>query len=55
MTPQYVGSRPIISEHGISFDKNEPDKYIFLHAVMELLEVIEECIHDKRRWGYRPS
>lgn len=47
MTPQYVGPRPIISEHGISFDKNEPDKYLFLHAVIELLEVIEECVHDK--------
>jgi len=47
MTPQYVGPRPIISEHGINFDKSEPDKYAFLHAVIELLEVIEECIHDK--------
>ena len=47
MKLHYVGPRPIISEHGIGFDKNEPDKYLFLHAVIELLEVIEDCIHDK--------
>jgi len=47
MTLEYVGPRPIISEHGIGFDKNEPDKYLFLHAVIELLEAIEECIPDK--------
>ena len=46
MTPKYVGARPVISEHGIGFDKNDPDKYPFLHALIELLEVIEECIHE---------
>jgi len=47
MRLRYVGPRPIISQHGIGFDKNEPDKYLFLHTVIELLEVVEESTRDK--------
>ncbi len=43
MELQYVGPKPIIDQHGIDFDKSEPDRYIFIHAVLELIESIEAC------------
>ncbi len=44
MKLQYVGPKPIVDQHGVTFDKSEPDRYIFLYAVLELLEFIEDCI-----------
>jgi hypothetical protein len=41
---EYVGPKPIVDNHGITFDKSEPDRYVFLYAVVELLEIIEECV-----------
>ncbi len=43
MELQYVGPKPIIDQHGIDFDKSQPDRYIFIHAVLELIERIEAC------------
>ena len=40
----YVGPKPIVDQHGVDFDKSEPDRYIFLYATIELLEIIEGCI-----------
>ena len=45
MQLQYVGAKPIIDQHGVDFDKSEPDRYIFIQAVLELIEKIEAC-HD---------
>jgi hypothetical protein len=47
MKLEYVGPKPVVSQHGVNFDKSEPDRYIFLHAAIELLEVIEECVNAK--------
>ncbi|NPA65811.1 MAG: hypothetical protein GXO11_02910 [Epsilonproteobacteria bacterium] len=44
MKLQYVGPKPIVDQHGVTFDKSEPDRYIFLYAVLELLEFIEGCV-----------
>ncbi len=44
MKLEYVGPKPIVDQHGVDFDKSEPDRYIFLYAVIELLEIIEECV-----------
>jgi hypothetical protein len=41
---EYVGPKPIVDNHGITFDKSEPDRFIFLYAVVELLEIIEGCV-----------
>ncbi len=38
MLLKYVGAMAIISSSGIGFDHTKPDKYIFLNAVVELLE-----------------
>ena len=40
----YVGPKPIVDQHGVNFDKSEPDRYIFLYATLELLEFIEGCV-----------
>ena len=38
-----VGPKPIIDQHGIDFNKSEPDRYTFLTATLELLQSIEKC------------
>ncbi len=38
---QYVGSKPIVSAKGISFDKTKPDHYTFLTAAIEFLDALE--------------
>ncbi len=43
MKLHYVGPKPRVDHHGVDFDKSEPDRYIFLYAVVELLEAIENC------------
>jgi len=48
MKLEYVGPKPIIDQHGVDFDKSEPDRYIFLYATLELLEVIEDCVNTNQ-------
>jgi len=40
MDLKYVGDMPQVSQHGVSFDHSQPDRYIYLHAVLELLEAL---------------
>jgi len=40
MELKYVGARPIVSQHGVSFDRTKPDSYTFLNAAVELLEAL---------------
>jgi len=40
MELKYVGDMPLVSQHGVSFDHLQTDKYIYLHAVLELLEAL---------------
>jgi len=40
MELKYVGDMPIVSQNGVSFDHLQTDKYIYLHAVLELLEAL---------------
>ena len=47
MELQYVGPKPIVDRYGVSFDKNEPDRYVYLYATMELIYFIQEC-HQER-------
>jgi len=46
MKLKYVGPKPVISQHGVSFNQSKPDKYIYLHAAVELLETLEGCVMD---------
>ena len=43
MELHYVGAKPIVDQHGVGFDKSEPDRYIFIQAVLELMKSIEAC------------
>jgi len=38
---KYVGSKPRVSQKGVSFDPSEPDSYTFLSAAAELLDGID--------------
>jgi hypothetical protein len=38
---KYVGAKPKVSQHGVSFDQSEPDSYTFLSAAAELLETLD--------------
>jgi len=40
MKLQYVGNMPIVSKNGVGFDPLQPDRYLYLHAVLELLEAL---------------
>jgi hypothetical protein len=40
MELKYVGDLPRVSQSGVGFDHTKPDKYIYLHAVLELLEAL---------------
>jgi hypothetical protein len=40
MELKYVGDFPLVSQHGVAFDHTQTDKYIYLHAVLELLEAL---------------
>ena len=46
MNLEYVGAKPIVDQHGVDFDRSEPDRYIFIQAVLELIESIESCHSD---------
>ena len=38
---KYVGAKPRVSQHGVSFDPSKPDSYTFLSAAAELLETLD--------------
>ena len=42
MTFRYVGPKPEISHHGVSFIKSKEDKYLFLPAALEVLKDLED-------------
>ena len=49
MKLKYVGAKPIVSQHGVSFDQSKPDNYTFLSAAVELLEALSfEEKEDKK-------
>jgi len=38
----YVGAKPIVSQHGVSFDQSKPDRYTFIEPTLLILEQIED-------------
>ncbi len=40
MELKYIGDMPRVSQYGVGFDSTKPDKYIYLHAALELLEAL---------------
>ena len=41
MNIKYVGDRPIINQHGITFKSGKEDKYIYLEATIHILHIID--------------
>jgi len=42
MKLKYVGAYPIVTHKGVSFDQTKPDPYIYLNAIIEIIEAIEK-------------
>jgi hypothetical protein len=47
MELKYVGDKPIVSKHGVSFDQTKPDKYTLLNAAVELLDALDSGAVDE--------
>ena len=49
MSLKYAGPKPLISAHGITFDLNKDDKFIYLSIVAELMQALNhEYVGGKR-------
>ncbi len=49
MPLKYAGPKPLISAHGVEFDLNKEDKFIYLSIVAELIQALNhEYVEDKR-------
>lgn len=52
MQLKYVGPKPIISHHGISFDNNKEDKYTYLPIVVHLLKALSHDYLEDKTYHY---
>ena len=52
MILKYVGPKPNISHHGISFDNNKEDKYVYLSIVVQLLNALDHEYYEDRVYVY---
>lgn len=52
MSLKYVGPKPLISAHGITFDQNKDDKFIYLSIVAELIQALDHNYLDGQRYTY---
>jgi hypothetical protein len=49
---KYVGPKPIISHHGISFDNNKVDKFDYLNIVLQLLNALDHDYREDKTYTY---
>ena len=52
MELKYVGPKPIISHTGIEFDNNKEDKYVYLYAVVQLINVLNHDYCEDKIYKY---
>ncbi|MGD9969157.1 MAG: hypothetical protein AB7S65_01755 [Sulfuricurvum sp.] len=55
MTLKYAGPKPLISAHGIEFDHNKEDKFIYLNFVVELIRALDHEYIEERRYVHNTS
>ncbi|MFZ5375239.1 MAG: hypothetical protein ACOZBX_06835 [Campylobacterota bacterium] len=55
MRLQYTGPKPLISSHGINFDLNKEDKFVYLSIVAELIRALDHEYEEDRRYVYMTS
>jgi len=53
MKLQYVGNMPIVSKNGVGFDPLQPDRYLYLHAALELLEALSYGATEQTQHLYK--
>lgn len=52
MSLKYAGPKPLISAHGVEFDLNKEDKYIYLSIVAELILALDHEYIDDQKYTY---
>ncbi|MFY9089114.1 hypothetical protein [Arcobacter aquimarinus] len=50
---EYIGSRAVISQHGISFKEGKKDKFIYLPYVYEILNSINSSYELNKKHSYQ--
>lgn len=53
MKLKYVGDKPKVSQHGVTFDHTKVDKYTYLNAAVELLEALSYGATESTKHLYR--
>jgi hypothetical protein len=49
---KYVGPRPLISQHGITYKDGKEDKYIYLQVAIEILQDIDHDYEEKKSYSH---
>lgn len=52
MLLKYVGPKPLISAHGVTFDHNKEDKFAYLSIVAELIQALDHNYQADERYTY---
>lgn len=52
MQLKYVGPKPIISHHGVTFDNNKVDKFDYLNIVLQLLKALDHEYMEENTYTY---
>lgn len=52
MKLRYVGLKPIISAHGISFKEGKDDKFVYLPFAVNILKAIDHNYEQKKVYSY---
>lgn len=55
MALKYAGPKPLISAHGVSFDLNKEDKFVYLSIVAELILALNHEYEGGKRYTYLAS
>lgn len=55
MSLKYAGPKPMISAHGVTFDLNKEDKFIYLSIVAELIQALNHEYEGGKRYTYLTS
>lgn len=52
MKIQYVGPRPEISHHGVTFKTGKEDKYVYLQVAVQILKAIDNNSKNDKNYSY---
>ncbi len=55
MKIKYVGPRPEISEHGVTFKTGKEDKYVYLSVAVQILIALDKNCKDEKSYSYNTS